>query len=82
METAPLEHVMDHTRTSPDFMDSSSFGNYDALSGLDYLQYPHSPFGVSAMGREFAHHRDCLSDTDSARQCLRPVARPALGSTR
>ncbi|EPT03493.1 hypothetical protein FOMPIDRAFT_1116028 [Fomitopsis schrenkii] len=50
METAPLEHVMDHTRTSSDFMDNSSFGNYDALSGLDYLQYPHSPFGVSAMG--------------------------------
>ncbi|KZT08634.1 uncharacterized protein LAESUDRAFT_648640 [Laetiporus sulphureus 93-53] len=50
METAHLEHVLDHTRTAPDFMDAASFANYDALAGLDYLQYPHSPFPNPIMG--------------------------------
>ncbi|KAF9817768.1 hypothetical protein IEO21_03227 [Rhodonia placenta] len=49
METAHLEHVLDHTKNS-DFMDAAAFGNYDPLNSLDYLQYPHSPFGVSSMG--------------------------------
>ncbi|CCM03782.1 uncharacterized protein FIBRA_05929 [Fibroporia radiculosa] len=49
METAHLEHVLDHTKAT-DFMDAANFNNFDPLSGLDYLQYPHSPFGVSAMG--------------------------------
>ncbi|KAH9949338.1 hypothetical protein B0H21DRAFT_129093 [Amylocystis lapponica] len=50
METAHLEHVLDHTKSTPDFMDASTFNtSYDPLSGLDYLQYPNSPFGVSAM---------------------------------
>ncbi|KAI0937067.1 hypothetical protein AcV5_005054 [Taiwanofungus camphoratus] len=49
METAHLEPPFDHTKGS-DFMDAASFSNYDPLSGLDYLQYPHSPFGVSSMG--------------------------------
>ena len=53
METAHMtEHVLDHSKNATDFIDPSSYYN-DPLSGLDYLQYPpHSPFGVSSMGRE------------------------------
>ena len=51
METAQLENVLDHTKNPADFMDTSYYN--DALSGLDYLQYPHSPFGVSSMGCEY-----------------------------
>ena len=51
METAHIENVLDH-KNATDFMDTSAYYN-DTLSGLDYLQYPpHSPFGVSTMGRE------------------------------
>ncbi|OBZ68499.1 hypothetical protein A0H81_11617 [Grifola frondosa] len=49
METAHLEHVLDHTKNT-EFMDTSNTNFFDPLSGLDYLQYPHSPFGVSTMG--------------------------------
>lgn len=53
METAQLEQVLDHTRTPESFMDTTSSTNYfDTISGLDYLQYPHSPFGVGTMGRK------------------------------
>lgn len=52
METAHLEHVLDHTKSMPDFIDPSSFGNYDLSSGLEYLQYPHSPFGVGLAAPE------------------------------
>ncbi|KAI0830767.1 hypothetical protein BC628DRAFT_1312846 [Trametes gibbosa] len=49
METAHMEHVLDHNKNA-DFIDPASYYN-DTLSGLDYLQYPpHSPFGVSSMG--------------------------------
>ncbi|EGN93193.1 hypothetical protein SERLA73DRAFT_172348 [Serpula lacrymans var. lacrymans S7.3] len=41
---APIS--LEHPR-SPNFMDSSF--TYDALSNLDYLQYPQSPYGVSSM---------------------------------
>lgn len=52
METAHIENVLDHAKNA-DFMDTSAYYN-DALSGLDYLQYPpHSPFGVSSMGCEY-----------------------------
>lgn len=52
METAHMEHVLDHTKPN-DFMDTSN-NYFDTISNLDYLQYPHSPgFGVS-MGREYA----------------------------
>ncbi|KAL4251546.1 BHLH domain-containing protein [Abortiporus biennis] len=49
METAHLEHVLEHTK-SADFMDAANPGFYDPLAGLDYLQYPHSPYGISTMG--------------------------------
>lgn len=74
METAHLEHVLDHTKNS-DFMDAAAFGNYDPLNSLDYLQYPHSPFGVSSMGRTSffdAHHASSN----------RPSAVPVTGSPR
>ncbi|KAH8094611.1 hypothetical protein BXZ70DRAFT_347988 [Cristinia sonorae] len=47
METAHMEHVLDHTK--PDFsMDTSSYFDASSLNMGDYLQYPHSPnFGVS-----------------------------------
>ncbi|KAI0718875.1 hypothetical protein C8T65DRAFT_706549 [Cerioporus squamosus] len=49
METAHMENVHDLTKPT-DFMDTSAYYN-DALSGLDYLQYPpHSPFGGVPMG--------------------------------
>lgn len=51
METAQLEQVLDHTRTPDSFMDATTSPNYfDTISSLDYLQYPHSPFGVGTMG--------------------------------
>jgi len=43
-----MEHVLDHSK--PDFMDAPNANYFDALSGMDYLQYPHSPFGVGNMG--------------------------------
>ncbi|KAI0361128.1 hypothetical protein OH77DRAFT_399149 [Trametes cingulata] len=50
METAHIEHVLEHTK-SADFMDGTASYYNDALTGLDYLQYPpHSPFGVSSLG--------------------------------
>lgn len=52
METAHIENVLDHTKGA-DFMDTAAYYN-DPLSGLDYLQYPpHSPFGVTPLGREY-----------------------------
>lgn len=60
METAHLEHVLDHTKSSPDFMDASGFGSYDPLSGLDYgSMYPHSPFGVSVGCASSVPHLRC-----------------------
>ena len=51
METAHMEHILDHTKSN-DFMDTSN-NYFDTISGMDYLQYPHSPsFGVN-IGREF-----------------------------
>lgn len=50
METAHMEHVLDHTKT--DFMDTTN-SYFDSIGPMDYLQYPHSPsFGVS-MGRAY-----------------------------
>ncbi|OCH90055.1 hypothetical protein OBBRIDRAFT_629591 [Obba rivulosa] len=47
METAHLENVLaDHNKPT-DFMDTTGPNYFDTLSGLDYLQYPHSPLGVS-----------------------------------
>ncbi|KAL6307664.1 hypothetical protein BKA93DRAFT_767176, partial [Sparassis latifolia] len=46
METAHLEHILDNAKPHTDFMDSANFGNYDLSTGLDYLQYPHSPFAI------------------------------------
>lgn len=52
METAQLENVLDHTRPAG-FMDTAPSSNfYDPLNTLDYLSYPHSPFGVD-MGRKY-----------------------------
>ncbi|KAI0068036.1 hypothetical protein BV25DRAFT_1793378 [Artomyces pyxidatus] len=47
----PLEQVLDHPK-SPDFMDAASNNfSYDALNGLDYLQYPvpDSAFGLPSI---------------------------------
>ena len=41
--------IIDHKNN--DFMDSAAPNYYDPLGSLDYLQYPHSPFGVTPMGR-------------------------------
>ena len=48
METAHMEHVLDHTK--PDFMDTASPNYFDhpALSGLDYLQYPTDGFDINS----------------------------------
>lgn len=49
METQHMDHVLDNVKS--DFsMDPSNPGYFDSLGGLDYLQYPHSPFGVGNMG--------------------------------
>lgn len=45
-----MEHPVDQTK--PDFMDAPNPSYFDAISGLDYLQYPHSPFNVSNLGCE------------------------------
>ncbi|KAA1471375.1 hypothetical protein DENSPDRAFT_112088 [Dentipellis sp. KUC8613] len=47
---APLEQVLEHPK-SPDFMDASASNfTYDSLSGLDYLQYPHTDsYGMPAL---------------------------------
>lgn len=50
METAHMEHVLDQTK--PDFMDAPNSNYFDAISSLDYLQYPHSPFNVGNLGCE------------------------------
>lgn len=43
-----MEHVLDNVK--PDFgMDASNPNYFDTLT-MDYLQYPHSPFGVGNMG--------------------------------
>ena len=35
-------------------MDTAPNNYFETLSGMDtYLQYPHSPFGVSDMAREY-----------------------------
>ena len=54
METAHMtEHILDHTK-APSFMDTAPTNYFETLSGMDsYLQYPHSPFGVSDMAREY-----------------------------
>ncbi|CAL1694217.1 unnamed protein product [Somion occarium] len=44
METAHMENVLDHARPAG-FMESAPSGFY-GLNTLDYLSYPHSPFGV------------------------------------
>lgn len=53
METAHIDQVLDHATKSSDYIDSTASNYYDPLNGLDYLQYPHSPFSVS-MGREYS----------------------------
>lgn len=58
METAHMEHVLDNVK--PDFgMDASNPNYFDTLAGMDYLQYPQSPFGVGNMGCKYSHH--CLA---------------------
>lgn len=43
------EHVLDHSK-APTFMDATPANYFDTLSGIDtFLQYPHSPYGVSDM---------------------------------
>lgn len=43
------DHILDHTK-APSFMDGPTTNYFETLSGMDsYLQYPHSPFGVSDM---------------------------------
>ena len=52
METQHMDHVLDNVK--PDFtMDPSNTSYFDSLWGLDYLQYPHSSFGVGNMGCKF-----------------------------
>ncbi|KDQ63025.1 hypothetical protein JAAARDRAFT_119291 [Jaapia argillacea MUCL 33604] len=43
----PLTHVLEHPK-SPAFMDPSTNFTYDPMMGLDYLQYPNSPYGLSS----------------------------------
>ncbi|KAI0783345.1 hypothetical protein C8Q75DRAFT_726175 [Abortiporus biennis] len=64
METAHLEHVLEHTK-SADFMDAANPGFYDPLAGLDYLQYPHSPYGISTM--EDSTHPNTVPPSSSPR---------------
>ncbi|KAI0081120.1 hypothetical protein K474DRAFT_1704143 [Panus rudis PR-1116 ss-1] len=48
METAHMEPaLLDHK--PGDFVDPTGNNFYDALGPLEYLQYPHSPFGVGSM---------------------------------
>ena len=49
METAHMEHILDHTKPA-DFMDTTSPAYFDhtGLSGLDYLQYPGDSFDMSS----------------------------------
>ncbi|KZT27591.1 hypothetical protein NEOLEDRAFT_1176605 [Neolentinus lepideus HHB14362 ss-1] len=42
---AHLEHVLEHPK-SPAFMDAASNFTYDPLAGLEYIQYPSSPFNM------------------------------------
>ena len=47
--------ALDRPKSPPVFMDSASsppFG-YDVYQTFDYLQFPHSPFQVPAVGRKF-----------------------------
>ena len=39
METAQMEHVLDHTRPT-DLLDAANPAYFDHTLGLDYLQYP------------------------------------------
>ena len=49
------EHILDHTK-APTFMDGPSANYFETLSGIDtFLQYPHSPYGVSDMSRKLIH---------------------------
>ena len=45
-----MEHVLDHTKSSPDFMDTTNPPYFDqaSLSALDYLQYPNDTFDMSS----------------------------------
>jgi hypothetical protein len=47
-----LEQVLEHPK-SPDFIDAATSGfTYDTLTGLDYLQYPHTDaFGMPSINR-------------------------------
>ena len=48
METAHMEHVLDHTKPA-DFMDTANPTYFDhTLSGLDYLQYPSDGFDINS----------------------------------
>ena len=55
METAHMEHVLDHTK-SADFMDTTNPAYFDhtTLSGLDYLQYPSDGFDINSKSDVFA----------------------------
>jgi hypothetical protein len=47
----PLEQVLEH-RKSPDFNAAASGFTYNSLSGVDYLQYPHTEaFGMPSIHR-------------------------------
>lgn len=48
METAHMEHVLDHSKSSSDFMDTSNPAYFDTtLAGLEYLQYPGESFDMN-----------------------------------
>ena len=48
METAHMEHVLDHTKSS-DFMDTTNPAYFDqSLAGLEYLQYPGDAFDMNS----------------------------------
>ena len=75
-----MEHILDHTKSN-DFMDTSS-NYFDTISGMDYLQYPHSPnFGVG-MTRKcrllFRADRSCPSKLTQP-PTVPPTSSPRIG---
>ena len=50
METAHMpEHVLEHSKSTPDFMDTSNPAYFDGtLAGLEYLQYPGESFDIGS----------------------------------
>ena len=49
-----MEHVLDHSKSSSDFMDTSNPAYFDStLAGLEYLQYPGENFDMSSQWSRF-----------------------------